>query len=129
MKLNPPKVAVDEKEPFNGALFGRETFGKSLTNLLLNISDNLVVFVNAPWGAGKTTFAEMWRAYLKQQKHEVIYFDAYAADYFDDPFISFSGEILELVDKRLNEGKGLIERREFQKTAIELGKRLKSART
>jgi hypothetical protein len=66
----------------------------------------------------------MWRGYLTQQKHEVIYFDAYAADYFDDPFVSFSGEILALVDKRLNEGKGLIERKEFQKTAIELGKRL-----
>ena len=124
MKINPPKAIIDEKEPFKNALFGREEFAKSLTSLLRNAEENLVIFVNAPWGAGKTTFSEMWRAYLQQQKLDVIYFDAYAADYFDDPFVSFSGEILGLVDKRLAEGKGLIERREFKKTAIEVGKRL-----
>jgi predicted KAP-like P-loop ATPase len=124
MKINPPKLIIDEKNPFEHALFGREEFAKSLTNLLRNVSGNLVVFVNAPWGAGKTTFSEMWRAHLRQQKLEVIYFDSYAADYFDDPFVSFSGEILGFVDKRLAEGKGLIERREFKETAVEVGKRL-----
>jgi hypothetical protein len=124
MKINPPKIIIDENAPFKEALFGREDFEKSLTNLIQNVSESLVVFVNAPWGAGKTTFSEMWQAYLKLQKHEVIYFNAYAADYFDDPFVSFSGEILALVDKRLNEGKGLIERREFKETAIDVGKRL-----
>jgi predicted KAP-like P-loop ATPase len=124
MKINPPKAIIDENEPFKNALFDRQVFAKSLTNLLSNVSENLVVFVNAPWGAGKTTFSEMWRADLRQQKLEVIYFDAYAADYFDDPFVSFSGEILELVDKRFTEGKGLIERREFKETAVEIGKRL-----
>ncbi len=124
MKINPPKVKIDPEKPFEDALFGREEFAKSLTSLLRNAEENLVIFVNAPWGAGKTTFSEMWRAYLQQQELEVIYYDAYAADYFDDPFVSFSGEILKLVDRRLTEGKGLIERREFKKTAIEVGKRL-----
>jgi len=124
MKINPPKPAIDENQPFKDALFGREDFAKSLTNLLRNVSENLVVFVNAPWGEGKTTFSQMWRAHLKQQKLDLIYFDAYAADYFEDPFLSFSGEILELVDKRLSEGKSLIERREFKETAVDIGKRL-----
>ena len=124
MKINPPKVKIDLEKPFEDALFGREEFAKSLTGLLRNAEENLVIFVNAPWGAGKTTFSEMWRAHLQQQKLEVIYYDAYAADYFDDPFVSFSGEILELVDRRFTQGKGLIERREFKKTAIEVGKRL-----
>jgi len=66
----------------------------------------------------------MWRAHLKQNKREVIYFDAYAADYFDDPFVSFSGEILELIDRHFPEGKELAERREFKKTAVEIGKKL-----
>jgi len=124
MKINPPQAIVDEKDPFAQALFGRKDFGESLTSLLRNVSENLVIFVNAPWGEGKTTFSRMWRAHLKNQKLDVIYFDAYATDYFDDPFVSFTGEILELVDKRLAEGKGLIERREFKKTAVEVGKRL-----
>ena len=76
MKINPPETVIDGNNPFKEALFGREQFAKSLTNLLQNVSENLVIFVNAPWGAGKSTFARMWRAHLKQNKREVIYFDA-----------------------------------------------------
>ncbi len=124
MKINPPKAIIDEKNPFGHALFGRKDFADSLNNLLLHVEESLVIFVNAPWGEGKTTFSEMWRAQLKQRNLETIYFDAYATDYFDDPFVSFSGEILELANKKLSDGKGLLERREFKETAVEVGKRL-----
>lgn len=124
MRINPPKAIIDPQDPFKHALFGRKVFAESLTNLLCNVSENTVVFVNAPWGEGKTTFSQMWRAYLKQLNLEVIYFDAYAADYFDDPFVSFSGEILELVDKHFPEGKKFVERQEFKEKAAEVGKHL-----
>jgi predicted KAP-like P-loop ATPase len=124
MKIHPPKVTIDSNDPFKEALFARKNFAESLTGLLRNVNENLVIFVNAPWGEGKTTFARMWQASLWQQKFEVIYFDAYAADYCDDPFVSFSGEILALVEKHFPDTKGLAERREFKKTAVEVGKRL-----
>lgn len=124
MKINPPKAPIGKDDPFEHALFNRKEFADSLTNLLQNVEDNLVIFVNAPWGEGKTTFAEMWRAQLKKLDLDVIYFDAYAADYFGDPFMSFSGEILEFASKNLPGGKGLIESREFKDTAIKVGKRL-----
>src|SRR2546430_3167497 len=125
MKIHPPKVIVDDQDPFKHALFGRKDFAEALTGLLRNITESLVIFVNAPFGDGKTTFAKMWSGYLRAQKLDVGYFDAYAADYFDDPFVSFSGEILGLVDKRLSGTDALAERRrEFKKTAIEVGKRL-----
>jgi hypothetical protein len=124
MRISPPKVIINETSPFKDALFGREEFAQSLTHLMRSVSDNLVVFVNAPWGAGKTTFSLMWRASLRLQKLDVIYFDSYAADYFDDPFVSFSGEILGLLDKRFAEGHSLTERREFKTTAVEVAKRL-----
>ena len=124
MKINPPKAIIGKEGPFEHALFGRKEFAESLTNLLRNVEESLVIFVNAPWGEGKTTFAEMWRAQLKQRNLDVIYFDAYAADYFDDPFVSFSGEILELADKHLPGGKELSERQEFKETAVAVGKRL-----
>jgi len=124
MKLHPPKAIIDTNDPFKEALFGRKEFAESLTSLLRNAEDNLVIFVHAPWGEGKTTFAEMWRGHLTNQKLDVIYFDAYAVDYFEDPFVSFSGEILALVDKHLSEKTGKPARREFKKTAVEVGKRL-----
>jgi predicted KAP-like P-loop ATPase len=77
VKINPPKAIIGKEDPFKHALFGRKEFAESLTSLLRNVDENLVVFVNASWGEGKTTFSEMWRARLKQQDLEVIYFDAY----------------------------------------------------
>ena len=125
MKINPPKAVIGKEDQFEHTLFGRKEFADSLTNLLRNVEENLVVFVNAPWGEGKTTFSEMWRAQLKKRDHlDVIYFDAYAADYFDDPFVAFSGEIIEFADKHLPGGKELSERREFKETAVEVGKRI-----
>lgn len=124
MKLHPPKPNIDLEKPFQDALFGREAFAQSLTALLRNLEDPLVIFINAPWGAGKTTFCNMWQASLRQQKLDVIYFDSYAADYFDDPFVSFSGEILELLKKRFPDEKSLVEQKEFKETAVEVGKRL-----
>jgi hypothetical protein len=59
MKINPPKAIIDEKEPFKHTLFGRKEFADSLTGILRNVSENLVIFVNAPWGEGKTTFSQM----------------------------------------------------------------------
>lgn len=125
MKLHPPTIVVDDKEPFKEALFGRKEFAESMTALLRNVDESLVLFVHAPWGEGKTTFARMWRSALRSQKLEVIYFDAYASDYFEDPFVSFSGEILGLIDQRLATAEGVAEpRREFKQTAVEVGKRL-----
>ena len=125
MKLHPPEVDIPEEDPFKNALFNRKEFAQSLTALLRNVEESLVIFVNAPWGEGKTTFARMWMKELERLKIKAIHFDAYAADYFDDPFVSFTGEILELVDKRLAAAKGVPEsRKEFKKTAIEVGKRL-----
>lgn len=123
MKITPKKAVIDARDPFKHALFGRKAFAQSLTNLLRNISENIVIFVNSPWGEGKTTFAQMWQASLKQQNLEVIYFDAFTADYFDDPFVSFSGEIFELVNKHFPKGKELVE---FKETAAKVGKGLVS---
>lgn len=130
MRIQPPEVEVPDAEPFKNALFGRKTFGLELTSLLRNIDDSIVLFVNAPWGEGKTTFARMWRAHLTAEKLDVIYYDAYASDYFEDPFVSFSGEILSLVKRKLAEVEGITEQQiAFKKTAIEVGKKLAGVAT
>ena len=120
MRINPPRIEIDPNEPFKGALFDRKAFGESLTALLKNTEESLVIFVNAPWGEGKTTFAKMWQAHLRKQNVEAIYFDAYASDYLEDPFVCFSGEILDFAGKHL----GKPAKKEFRDTAITVGKRL-----
>jgi tRNA A37 threonylcarbamoyladenosine biosynthesis protein TsaE len=78
MKIHPPKAIIEENDPFAHALFSRKEFAESLTGLLRNVSESLVIFVNAPYGEGKTTFAQMWRSQLHGQKFKTIYFDAYS---------------------------------------------------
>lgn len=129
MKLHPPEVKIPEEDPFKNALFNRKEFAQSLTALLRNVEESMVIFVNAPWGEGKTTFAKMWQTHLKNGEKliDVIRFDAYAADYFDDPFVSFTGEILELVKRRLDEAKGVeAKTREFREAAVGVLKQLGS---
>src|ERR1051326_6039079 len=99
MRLHPPKVTINPDDPFKEALFGRQAFAESLTALLRSVSEGLVILVHAPWGEGKTTFANMWQASLASQNCSAIYFDAYAADYFADPFVCFSGEIIQFTEK------------------------------
>jgi tRNA A37 threonylcarbamoyladenosine biosynthesis protein TsaE len=57
MKLHPPEVEIPKEDPFQNALFNRKEFAQSLTALLRNVEESMVIFVNAPWGEGKTTFA------------------------------------------------------------------------
>ncbi|HEY0967509.1 MAG TPA: P-loop NTPase fold protein [Opitutaceae bacterium] len=125
MRIQPPKIEIDDSAPYKEALFDRKAFGESLTTLLRNVEDSLVIFVNAPWGEGKSTFAQMWRAHLRSEKLNAIYFDAYAADYVEDPFVCFSGEILSFVERELSDMEGVqVPKTEFKKTAIEVGKRM-----
>ena len=60
---------------------------------------NLVLALDAPWGEGKSTFIKMWRGYLKQEKVQSIYFDAFENDYQQDPFLAISSQIYQLIEQ------------------------------
>jgi hypothetical protein len=125
LRIQPPRPRIEDRDPFKEALSGRKELAESLTALIGNVSESLVIFVNAPWGEGKTTFSEMWIASLRQQKHEVIYFDAYACDYLEDPFVSFSAEIIALAEKKFQDIENIVRtKKKFRKAAVDVGKRL-----
>jgi predicted KAP-like P-loop ATPase len=98
MKLQPPVVQISPENPYSQDLFNRKDFGDSLSSLISNIEDNIVLCIDAPWGDGKTTFAKMWTADLLRQGKHCIYFDAYEHDYSDDPYVSFCTEIISLAE-------------------------------
>lgn len=102
MKLHPPTPTISSENPFKEDLFGRETFATSLTNLITNAEEGLVINIDANWGEGKTTFARMWQAQLQHGGKNCIYYDAYANDDAEDPFISFCAEIINLAEKLIN---------------------------
>ena len=125
MKLHPPTPNIPETEPFKNDLFGRKQLGDSLLSLFKNTQEGVVLCLDAPWGDGKTTFARMWLAELKRQGLNCIYFNAYAHDYANEPFIAFCGEILSLAEKSFA-GDKVIQalKKDFKTQAKQIGAKL-----
>jgi hypothetical protein len=123
MKIQPPKIIEDALSPYSKDCFRREEYAQSLYNLFKNIEDNPVVCLDAPWGSGKTTFINMWISDLKSKGIHCIYYDAYANDSSEDPFISFTSEILLFTKEHFEEEKSIVKSNiDFKKTAILVGK-------
>ena len=125
-KIIPPELKINESDPFSKDLdlFERKSFGEDLINLLSRIDENIVIFINAPWGEGKTTFCKMWCAELFRRKKAAIYFDAYANDYFEDPFVAFTANIYKFIDDKFDKSETSQKRKKekFKRTAAKLGK-------
>lgn len=84
--------------PFQGDLWGRQQLSKKLTNFISNLNCGATIALDAEWGAGKTWFVKNWKADLSQNDYKVIYIDAFAHDFMEDPFLILSMEILNAVD-------------------------------
>ena len=125
MKIHPPIPDIPENEPFKNDLFGRKELGDSLLSLFKTTQESVVLCLDAPWGDGKTTFARMWMADLERQGLNCIYFNAYAHDYADEPFIAFCGEILSLAEKSFADDEAIQAlKKDFKSKAKRIGARL-----
>lgn len=93
MKLKNSVLDIPDDDIFRNDKLGRNESVENLTRLLLNVSSPLVFSVNAPWGAGKTTYMKMLHAKLKEAEHRSIYFSAWETDFAVDPLLAFLGEM------------------------------------
>lgn len=90
------KDTDENTQPFD--LLQREDVGRQLSDLLERVDQPLVVALDGEWGTGKSHFLKLW---VGAHTHEnsgtasVVYFDAFAHDYLDDPLISLIGSIAE----------------------------------
>jgi hypothetical protein len=94
-----PPLAIPRPEsiienPFSGDLLEREALARHLTGYLDRLREGAVIAIDAPWGEGKTWFGRNWAKSLEAQ-HKVIYVDAFAQDYVEDPFLLLTAEIAD----------------------------------
>lgn len=83
--------------------FGWEIFAKKLQSFLIIerdvVSGSCVVSLSAPFGSGKTTFLQMWRKLLQQERMSapetpiMILLNAWEDDYCGDPVLSLVSAI------------------------------------
>ena len=98
-----PIAGASSTAPFEGDLFDRKKQADRLTKMLDHLPDGCVFAIDAPWGEGKSWFAQHWSASLGEQGYRCAYVDAFQHDYLDDPFLMISGAVLGLVKENESE--------------------------
>lgn len=94
-RIQPREIVVPEEDPFRNDLLGRKEPAEVLTHLVGSIEGPCVIAVDAPWGAGKTTFLRLWSRHLCNEGFSVVEFNAWATDFSGDPFVALSTELTE----------------------------------
>lgn len=84
---------------WDGDLWDRRRLGEQLERYVDRLQCGAVLALDARWGEGKTWFVRHWAKHLDDTKHNVIYLDAFANDYLDDPFLVIASEIAAKLDK------------------------------
>lgn len=93
-------IEIDESDIFKNDLLGRQSEIENLTPIIINVSEPLVLALDSPWGAGKTTFVRLWQAHLNKENKQSIYFNAWETDYADDPLIVLVAELSQWVKEK-----------------------------
>jgi hypothetical protein len=75
----------------------RKPLGQKLTDLVDRIEQPLVIALDGGWGTGKSHFLKLWtgaHALELGGKAKIIYFDAFANDFLDDPLTSLVSSLV-----------------------------------
>ncbi|MDP0506942.1 MAG: P-loop NTPase fold protein [Fusobacterium sp. JB019] len=102
--INKKDIEISPENPFKNCKLGREKIARSLTKIIknINVDNGFVISIDSPWGTGKTTFIDMWKALLEKDEEENIIcvkFNAWDNDFYNDPLISILENLDEAIDK------------------------------
>lgn len=93
IRIRPAEIEVPCNDPFQNDLLDRKESAEILTRLVDNIEGPCVLTIDAPWGAGKTTFLKMWSRHLRNNGFQVVEFNAWETDHAEDPFVAMASEL------------------------------------
>ena len=110
IRIQPREIDVPEADPFKNDLLSRKKPAEVLTHLVGALEGPCVLAVDAAWGAGKTTFLNIWSKHLRNQKFPVVKFNAWETDHAGDPFVALSSELTKGLREYEGTDKGLAEK-------------------
>lgn len=124
MILKNNQIKIDDANIFLHDKLDREESIENLSKLIIETKEPFVFSVNANWGAGKTTFIQLWKIYLKN-KYDVnsIYFSAWEDDFSKEPLISILGELNNYINTNYNHDSEVVS--DFNKVKSFTGKVIK----
>lgn len=94
------KLEIPADQPFLNCKLGREKYAEVLKAIITTYKKGFVLAIDGKWGTGKTTFVEMWKAYLELDKFHTLYFNAWENDFISDPLVGLIGELTKIVSPR-----------------------------
>ena len=100
LSLKLPELEIQCEDPWSDDALDRSKVAESLTNLVRNQSNSLVICLNGHWGTGKTFLLERWQNNLEQKGFHAIYFNAWEDDFCDDPLVAIIGQLSEFLEKK-----------------------------
>lgn len=89
----PNPLQISKENPFEKDQLDRKNTIENLTRLLSSTNQPFVLSIEGKWGSGKTTFVQMWKQYLINEKYMALYFNAWENDFVSDPLSAFISEI------------------------------------
>lgn len=93
-------IEIDSNTPFKNDKLNRYGLARNLTKMAKLFSDTgAVLALDGDWGVGKTTFVKMWKQELINNGSKCIYFNAWEADFQEDPFIALMSELNSLFNQ------------------------------
>ena len=98
MIIKVPPIDIPAENPFQNDVLERKQAVEAVANLLEEVAGPFVLAIDSPWGTGKTTYINMLRAFLGDEKCSHIYFNAWETDFSADPMIAFLAGISELAN-------------------------------
>lgn len=96
MKCKFEKLEIPAEQPFKNCKLDREKYADVLKAIITTYDKGFVLAINGKWGTGKTTFVEMWKAYLKLDHFHTLYFNAWENDFISDPLVGLLGELKKM---------------------------------
>lgn len=92
-----PEFQVDADNPFKFDRLNRRNSAAVLSQFIRSLSEPFSLAIDAPWGAGKSTFLRMWTQQLKNDGLKCLCFNAWETDFAESPLISLIGEVEESI--------------------------------
>lgn len=123
MRLSSYEAEINTENPFNEDIntHGRLDLANLLIDILGAVSEPTTIILDAQWGDGKTYFLNRIPQLMEPNRISSIYFDAFKYDYYDDPLIPLSGQILEHLDQNAPASSS---KATFSKSAAKLARKI-----
>lgn len=94
-KLDKKELETYKDKEFDDCMPGAKEFAECLKTSILTKETPYVLLLQDNFGMGKTHFSTRFAYYLRNCDIDTIYFSAWENDYIEQPFISFSKEIIK----------------------------------